>query len=106
MIVGTKDFDFEELKLATESDEQLQDFVVRLVPTFLRHIQPVMDNQKYYVALYIRNMQSIPYQIRKDRSEKLLEGVSITGVINTVIDFSDILLYTNVETLLRYLEEE
>lgn len=50
MIVGRKDIDFTKLKLACRSEDSLLRFTIDLVPTPLRHIREVVDNQKYLVA--------------------------------------------------------
>ena len=77
-----------------------------LVPRCIRHIQAIVDNQKYLAALYLRNIQSIPYNTRKQRCEELLSGISVTGVINTVTDFEDILLQVDMDLLITFLFKE
>ena len=80
MIVGRKDIDFTKLKLACRSEDSLLRFTIDLVPTPLRHIREVVDNQKYLVALHVRSLQSLPWQKRKDLCEHLLHGARIKGV--------------------------
>ena len=103
IVVGTKDIDFEELKNAVSDRSTLEHYAVSLVPRCLRHVQAIVDNQKYLVALYLRDMQSIPYKLRKLRCEELLSGISVTGVINTVVDFEDILMQVDMDMLVTYL---
>lgn len=103
MLVGCKDIDFEELKSAALNKQSLEHYAVSLVPRCLRHINAIVDNQKYLVALYLRDMKSIPYVTRKLRCEELLKGTSVTGVINTITDFDDILMKVDMDTLVEYL---
>jgi len=104
MIVGRKDFT--KLKLACRSEDSLLRFTVDLVPTPLRHIREVVDNQKYLVALHVRSLQSLPWQKRKDLCEHLLHGARIKGVPDTLYDYSDLLLAIDSEAFERYLREE
>ena len=106
IIVGNKEINLEELKTVAYDKVKLENYATELVPRCIRHINAIVDNQKYLVALYLRNMQSIPYSVRKLRCEDLLSGISITGVINTVIDFEDMLLQVDMDLLVTFLFEE
>lgn len=105
MLVGSKDINLDDLKVASSSDRQLEEYAISLVPKCIRHMEKVIDNQKYLLALYLRDMSSISYTIRKQRCENLIKGISITGVINTVIDFEDVLLEVDMDLLVMYLFE-
>lgn len=104
MIVGTKDIDLEELRRSAKDATSLINYAESLVPRVLRHHVAIVNNQKYLVALYLRNMNSIPYKRRINLCEELLAEVSVTGVINTIIDFNDILTSINIDELIDYLE--
>lgn len=106
MIIGSKDVDYDLLKAATKSNNALANYAVSLVPRCIRHIPQIVDNQKYFVALTLRDLKAIPYTLRKERCEELLHGVSIAGVVNTIIDFEDILLQVDMDLLVQYLFKE
>lgn len=106
MIVGCKDIDFTELKRACRSEESLLRFTIGLVPTPLQHICEIVDNQKYFVALQVRSIQSITWQKRKDLCESLLQGVRIKGLPDAIYDYSDLLLAIDRDAFKRYLREE
>lgn len=106
MIVGCKDIDFVELKHACRSEDSLLRFTLGLVPTPLRHIREIVDNQKYFVALQVRSIQSLTWQKRKDLCESLLHGARIKGVPDALYDYSDLLLAIDRVAFERYLQEE
>ena len=106
MIVGRKDIDFTQLRQACRSEDSLLRFAISLVPTPLRHIPAIVDNQKYLVALHVRAIQSMPWQKRKDLCEHLLCGARIKGVPDMLYDYTDLLLAIDVEAFERYLREE
>lgn len=106
MIVGCKDVDFSALKQACRSDTSLQRFTLNLVPTPLRHIPAIIDNQKYFVALQVRSIQSFTWQKRKDLCEALLQGIRIKGVPDALYDYNDILLAIDSRAFEKYLQEE
>ena len=83
----------------------LKDYCELLVPRVIRHQRAILDNQKYLVALYVRDFKSLPYTERKELYEGLLKDVSVTGIANTVYDFEDLLSNSNIEKLARYVRE-
>lgn len=66
MIVGCKDIDFAELKHACRSEDSLLRFTLGLVPTPLRHIREVVDNQKYLLRF-----RFALYNLLRGRSERI-----------------------------------
>lgn len=102
MIVGTKYIDQTELRKHCKNSQMLKDYCMLLVPRIVRHQRAIVDNQKYLVALYVRDFKSIPYKDRKALCESLLEDVSITGVANTIYDFDDVLSMIDVERLSEF----
>lgn len=105
MIVGSKDIDQHELLSNCKDITLLRDYCVRLVPRVLRHNMAIMNNQKYLVALYVRNFHSIPYATRKDLCEQLLEGVSVTGLVSEIYDYEDLIMSVDIEKIIRYVKE-
>lgn len=106
MVVGCKDLDFAATKRACKSAETLRAYALDTVPTPLRHIQAIVDNQKYLIALQVRAISSISWQQRKALCEALLEGVFIRGVPDAVYDYNDLLQAIDVSAFERYLREE
>lgn len=106
MVVGCKDLDFSAMKRACRSPDALKAYALEIVPTPLRHIRAIIDNQKYLVALQVRGVASIPWQRRKALCEALLDGAYIRGVPDAVYDYNDLLQIIDVSAFERYLREE
>lgn len=106
MIIGTKDVNFSALKQACRDEESLRRFVSNLVPSPIAHIPAIVDNQKYFVALQVRSIQSLSWQKRKSLCESLLKGVRVKGVPDSFYDYNDLLLAIDSTAFSRYLEEE
>lgn len=105
MIVGTKNINLEELAEHVTVSGTLDAYCMSLVPKYLQHWPEIIMNQKYLVALHIRLLESIPYSVRKEQSEALLDGVHITGIPTQLVDMDDIVCLANVDNLIRYIEE-
>ncbi len=103
MIVGTKTIPLSDLINACSSDRELSAFTLALVPRFVRHIDEIVNNQKYIVALELRGIAGIPYKIKKELSENLLTGVVVKGTINTIIDIEDVMASVDMNTVFKYL---
>lgn len=105
MIVGTKYIDQAELLKHCMNLQMLKDYCELLVPRVVRHQRAILDNQKYLVALYVRDFKSLTYTDRKELCEGLLKDVSVTGIANTIYDFEDLISNSNIEKLARYIRE-
>lgn len=103
MIVGTKDVEYSAIRAHCTDVETLSNYCEMLVPRIIRHDKRIVNNQKYYIAMIVRTMQSIPWNRRKELYEGLLRGVSVTGVINTIYDFNDVLNDIDIDKLARYI---
>lgn len=103
MIVGCKDIDLYEVRQHCHNVNTLRDYSDSLVPRILRHDKRIINNQRYYVALFVRNIKSIQFNRRKELYEGLLEGVSISGLANEVYDFEDLMSVIDVNRLADFI---
>lgn len=105
MIIGSANFDYNELYKHVTDPEGVVRLAINMVPIWLQFRQDIVFNQRYYVATVVRGCQTIPYKARKAIIEALLDGISVSGVITTFTPFDDILKYINKETLIQLLKE-
>lgn len=91
MIVGTTNLNYDELKTYVNKPQELPAYCENLVPLWARHIEPIVLNQRYYVAINIRNMLSIPYKQRMEMLEPLLKGLTVKGVISSFTSIAEII---------------
>lgn len=106
MIVGEKYLDLDALKKACVDSTTLINYTLSLIPTPVRHIRAIVDNQRYYVALHVRNFKHIPWYPRMELCNALLSGVRVQGVANELYDYKDLLAAINVETFQKLWERE
>lgn len=105
MIVGTKDVSPEEVKKHCRSAAELVRYSEQLVPRLFRHDERIVQNQKYLVALVVRDLKSIPFDTRKKLYEELLTGVAITGVANEIYDTDYLLSQVDIDKLANYINK-
>ena len=105
MIVGTKEINLKVLKSKCGSIESLITYCEELVPRIVRHNREIVDNQKYLVALYLRDIKTIPFDKRHELCEELLRDVSLTGHANEIHDFDEILGEIDVDKLATYINK-
>lgn len=106
MIVGKKDIPLGALKRACTSSEALIAFATELVPTPLRHIPEITNNQKYYVALLVRSTLSLKWEVRTKLCAPLLEGVRIKGIPDAIYDYDDLIQEIDPEAFMQYRRED
>lgn len=104
MIVGTTEVPIEELKVVVNGHSDIVEYAVGLVPTWARHVRGIVNNQRYYVAVLLRNITSIPYKVRQPLIEKLLNGIALTGLATNVCSITDIIEMCDKELLTEALK--
>lgn len=106
MIVGSKNINKSELAKCVSSDSKLIDYSDSLVPEYLRYRKEILFNQRYVVALAIREMQSIPYNDRVMLLDRFLRDTYITGVVDRIYDIEDLFDYVDKEEVERIRDNE
>lgn len=106
MIIGTRDIKTEEVKRYADDPSGLVAYVEGLVPVWARHINCLAHNQRFYVAIHLRNVLTLPYKVRMSMASTLLEGIQVRGVMSSFTPITDILDACDKEALLEMLEQE
>lgn len=106
MLVGTTDVNSTELRKYVNFPEKLVTYTEELVPVWARHMTCLLENQRYYVAVLLRNMIQIPYKTRESCIEALLSNISISGVMGTFIPITDIIEFCDKEMLIKALSQD
>lgn len=104
MIVGTTKLDYKSLKRFVGRPEELLVYTDNLVPKWARHIESIVLNQRYYVAIHLRNVLSIPYKQRMQLVEHLLSSVTLQGVTSEFVAITEIVDSCDKEALIKMLE--
>lgn len=102
MVVGS-DVDTRKLIKASKSLEALIEYSDSLVPKCLRHIKELLYNQRYYVAIELRNIQSIDFYKRTELANKLIEDIYISGTFNEVIFITEVFAYADMDKVFKYI---
>lgn len=106
MLVGTKNIDIPNLKNACRSVQTLREYSDSLVPAYFSHIKEIVNNQRYLVAVAVRNVYKDDYNKWKPLCDGLLEGVRLTGGVTDLYSCSELLRACNVKVLKSFLEKE
>lgn len=105
MLIFTKQVDWEKLKRKTRKPDEAITYVENLVPKWARHIQNIVNNQRYYAAVYMRNVYALPYKERMAITLSLTDGISLTGLTASFIALDELLQVCNKDELLGALVE-
>lgn len=106
MIVGSKNVNKSELAKCVSSVSKLIDYSDSLVPEYLRYRKEILFNQRYVVALAIREIQSISYNDRVALLDNFLRDTYITGVVDRIYDIEDLFDYVDKEEVERIRDNE
>lgn len=106
MIVGSKNINNSELTKYVSSVSKLIEYSDSLVPEYLRYRKEILFNQRYIVALAVREMQSISYNDRVALLDNFLRDTYITGVVDRIYDIEDLFDYVDKEEVERIRDNE
>lgn len=105
MVVGTTYIDYNKVSSFVGHPNQFVDWVDSLVPKWAQHIAGLKDNQRYYMAIHVRKVISIPYVQRMQLIEPLIDGIHVCGSVDGFISITDILSDCNKELLIAAIKD-
>ena len=103
MIIATDNLNYEVIKLYINNPSGLINYVDSLVPVWLRHIKSITYNQRYYVAVHLRDLKSIPYKDKMCMVNSLVKGIHLTGNMTDFVTIDTILQQCNIPVLVEML---
>jgi len=106
MIVGKKRIDSLVLAKVCMNSDTLEKYCLSLIPIYARHLPHILDNQKYIVAIAIRDQLNLPFKLKQDISERLIKDVTIKGYLHSLTEIEDLILSCDMDKLLRSLFKE
>lgn len=106
MLIGSTDIDNELVTELVDNHKALIAYAESLVPLWAKHLPHVINNQRYYMALMIRNMLHISFYVRMSACKCLMEGCYICGIVNEVIPISRVFDACNTELLVKMLKKD
>lgn len=104
MIVGTTKVDYAVLKSFVGKPRELVVYTESLVPSWARHIDCIVNNQRFYIAIHLRKVLTIPYKQRMELVNALIENINIRGVMSSFTSIYDILDMCNKDDLVSMLK--
>lgn len=102
MVVGSN-VDRNKLIRASSSVEELKRYSDSLVPSCLRHITSLVYNQRYYVAIEVRNIKSIEFHKRTELANELLKDIYISGTFDEIVFIEEVFAYANMDLVFQYI---
>lgn len=105
MLIFTKNVNWGLLKRKVHNPEEAVDYVCGLVPKWAQHLQNIQNNQRYYAAVYMRNVYTLPYRERMTIVKALTDGISLTGLTSGFVALDEVIASCNKENLLGALLE-
>lgn len=104
MLVGSTDLNFAEIKKFVGRPLDIVAYATSLVPIWARHMDVLVNNQRYYLAINIRNMLSIPYKQRDELVKILTANIRIAGVITGFTPITELVDNCDKDKLIQMLE--
>ena len=91
MIIADDNVDYDKIWTFVDKPDSICGYAESLVPSWGKHLDWLIMNQKYYLAGHIRNLTSMPYKKRKALVDRLIAGVKLSGVVSEFITIHTVL---------------
>lgn len=105
MLIYTKNLDWERLKRNANNPDKVTRMVIDSIPSWASHIKNIQNNQRYYAAVYLRNVLAIPFKTRMALVNTLTEGIAVTGLTAYFVSIEELIDYCDKDKLLSALKE-
>lgn len=105
MVVGDLKLNYDVIKTFLNHPEDIVAYCESCIPVWAQHIQQLKFNQRYYMAIHIRDLKNIPFRDRQALVEPLIKGITLVGVMSSFTSITDIIEACDKETLLRVVKE-
>lgn len=106
MLISTRNIDYDIVTKCVGRPDSLVTYANSLVPIWAHHVNGLVDNQRYYLALHVRKLLNIPYKRRKELYEALVNGISLTGVMTQFITLDELFSFCNMSDLIHVLRKD
>lgn len=106
MLIGSENLDYQVIKNLVGDDRAIVEYSDSLVPKWARHLPCIINNQRYFTALHIRNMLQLPFSDRKRLCNALIKDCSIHGIVNEFVPIQRIFEECDNDLLIKLLRKE
>lgn len=104
MIIADDNVDYEKIWTYVNRPEAICNYAESLVPSWCKHLDWLVMNQRYYLAVHIRNLTSMPYKKRKALVDNLIQGIKLSGIVSEFITIYTVLSVCNLDLLRQGME--
>ena len=105
MLVGTTNIDTNELSKHCNSAEDLIAYSDSLVPSYFRGVREIVNNQRYYTAVILRNFYKNDYNKWHPLCNALLTGVRVVGSLTDIYTCKDLLQECDAHMIYKFLDK-
>lgn len=88
-----------------DAPDTAPNYIKNLIPQWALCIPGIVNNQRYFHAINVRNATSVPYKIRTPVVQSLVEGIAINGICTEFITVDELLDACDKEALILLLKE-
>lgn len=106
MLIATKDFDLDYILANKDNPQEINDYILGLVPLALRHNQAIFHNTRYYINTCVMSNKRIPMETKKRLSSILTSNMRVVGYIGDFVDCDDLKYVVNMDLVNQYYREE
>ncbi len=104
MIIGNASLTVEDVEMHASSYEELTKYSDSQIPEEWRHLQVIVDNQRYICAMLLRKSTKIEWKEKRELIDRILSEVKIVGYTDVLYDAKTIWSLISRERVLEYYE--
>ncbi len=89
------------VKLAGLGEKELTTYLESLIPDYMKHIECLVSNTKYYMASQVCSSGE-PLEEKRRLLKGLLQNLKVVGTMEYFYDYSEIFSNVNMEEVEKY----
>lgn len=102
MLVGKSYVELHDLVRHTKDVDMFKEYCDSLVPSEFKHVQAIIDNQRYLCCLVLRQAKTVDWDKKSQIIESVMRDIKIIGFTDTVVEVSTLFGLADKERILQY----
>ena len=102
MLVGKSNIELHDLLKHIQNAETFTEYCDSLVPSEFRHVQAIIDNQRYLCCLMLRQAKTVDWSVKSQIIENVMCDIKIIGFTDMIIEVNTLFGLADKERILQF----
>lgn len=106
MIIGTDEVDLNKVMKYKDSEEDMEAYIMSLIPERYKHVDAIYRNTRYYVNTCVLRSKKLTLDMKKQLSDMLTRNLRVVGFLGSFHTCAELELHVSMRRVNKYHEGE